>query len=135
MGVGNRAKARSRAKKGTSILGERNLDKDVWEGSRKPECGGKPGNLDGATNGPLGLGGHRVSSGLIAMTTLDHSSCKAPAHLLSALVGSCRHRRRHKGGWVTANKEKSRATHLPGYRLHPPVPTPYAPAPGKAGLG
>lgn len=105
------------------------------KGAESLNVEGSQGTLMEPLNCPLGLGGHRVSSGLIAMATLDHSSCKAPAHLLSALVGSCRHRRRHERGWVTAKEEKSRATHLPGYRLHPPVPTPFAPAPGKAGLG
>lgn len=44
-----RARARARVRKGTGILGERNLDKDAWEGSEKHGCGGKPGDIDGAT--------------------------------------------------------------------------------------
>lgn len=47
-----------------------------------------------------------VPGGPIAMTTLDHSSSKAPAHRVSTLVGSCSHRCREDGGCVRAKGEK-----------------------------
>lgn len=39
----------ARARKGTGVLGAKNLDKDAREAGEKHECEGKPGDIDGAT--------------------------------------------------------------------------------------
>lgn len=62
--------------------------------------------------GSLGLGVHRVSGGLIAMATLDHSSSKAPAHLTSTLEGGCSHRCRDERVCVIGKEKKKKALNL-----------------------
>lgn len=73
------------------------------KGVRSLDGRGARGHL---LSGPLGLGGHGVCDGLVAMATLDRSSSKAPAHLISTLVGTYGHRYRDEGGYVIAKEEK-----------------------------
>lgn len=62
--------------------------------------------------GPLSLGGHRVSSDLIVMETLDHSPSKAV--LLTCFLPWWGAVATDAGMSVIAKEEKSRATHYPG---------------------
>lgn len=67
----------------------------------------------------------RVSGGLIAMATLDHSSSETPSHRVSTLVEGCSYRCRDDGACVRVKEgggsSKVKATHLPEYRLYPAV--------------